>query len=87
MTVRPWEATGVSGGEISGLIHVHARGGDSGPARILNEAVWETLDEADLPLDTGGLLDLRIISSRVERDVNEPNGYQGIVEFYALTGE
>lgn len=83
--VTPFEATGgIRGGLV--LVQVDTFTKDYGTTQVnqLNGAVAECLDETQLSLSEGNMLDIAWQRSKVIADPTEQGAWHGVVEFEAL---
>lgn len=82
----PFEATGISGSEISTQVSSFVKGYGPQASEELDRLIVETLDEAPLALSNGYLIDLVHEQTLVLEDQDERGVYQGVHQFTATAG-
>lgn len=83
----PYQATGVIGSDITVTIHGFVKGYDSATAQALQKALHR-LEDQDLALTSGYLLELNFLSSQIIDGEEGEQGYYHIIsQFQCITGE
>lgn len=83
-TAQKFQVSGVDGNEIEVNLHVFAKGESSDAVKPVMKALVKSLDDAQLSMDEGGVVDISFVQSQTLPD--GPDGFHGIVTFTALVG-